>query len=186
MSLGSFTMQRLLAILVVGLIVVVPALWIGWSLSAASETVEANRIQTETLDSLKARLAALNAGSGGSAAKTASVYLPGETPAIAGAALQTLVSKTIEGAGGRIAESEIARQEAETEGEEGETGAVSLRVTFDTDIAGLQRIVFQLETGAPLLMVRALTVEAKDATATAATESPMLSVVMLVRGYREA
>jgi hypothetical protein len=186
MSLGSITMQRLLAILVVGLMVGVPALWIGWSLNAASETVEANRIQAETLDSLKARLAALNAGSGGAEAKAASVYLPGETPAIAGAALQTLVSRTIEAAGGRIAESEIARQEAETEGQEDESGAVSLRVTFDADIAGLQRIVFQLESGAPLLMVRALTVEAKDVTAIAPTESPMLSVVLLVRGYREA
>jgi hypothetical protein len=182
----SISMHRLLALLVVGLMVGVPALWIGWSLNAASETAEANRIQSETLDSLKARLAALNAGSSGAEAKAASVYLPGETPAIAGAALQTLVSRTIEEAGGRIAESEIARQEAEAEGQAADPGAVGLRVSFDADIAGLQRIVFELETGAPLLMVQALTIEARDATATAPTESPMLSVVLLVRGYREA
>ena len=185
MSLGAITIQRLVALVIVGLMVVVPALWVGWSLNAASETVEANRIQSETLDSLKVRLAALNAGAGAEAS-AASVYLPGETPAIAGAALQRLVSNTVEGAGGRIAETEIARQEGETEGQEAEPGAVSLRVSFDTDIAGLQRIVFALETGAPILMVRAVTVEAKDATATAPTESPMLSVVLLVRGYREA
>jgi hypothetical protein len=179
-------MSRLLALLVVGLMVGVPALWIGWSLNAASETAEANRIQSETLDALKTRLAALNSGSGGAEAKAASVFLPGETPAIAGAALQTLVSRTIEGAGGRIAESEIARQEADTEGQGTEPGAVSLRVSFDTDIAGLQNIIFQLETGAPLLMVQSLSVEARDATATSETESPKLNVVLLVRGYREA
>ena len=185
MNFGSITIQRLLALLVVGLMVGIPALWIGWSLNAASETVEANRIQSETLGSLRARLNALNSGSN-SAEAQASVYLPGETPAIAGAALQRLVSNTVEGAGGRIAETEIARSESEAEGQEAEPGAVSLRVSFETDIAGLQRIVFQLETGAPILMVRTLTVEAKDATATAATESPALNVVLLVRGYREA
>ena len=186
MPLGSITIRRLVALLVVGLLVAVPALWIGWSLDAASETVEANRIQAETLDSLKVRLAALNSGSGAAEAKAASVFLPGETAAIAGAALQTLVSNTVEGAGGRVAETEIARPEGEAEGQEAEPGAVSLRVSFDTDIAGLQRIVFELETGAPILMVQAVTVEAKDAAASAPTESPMLSVVLLVRGYREA
>jgi hypothetical protein len=186
MNLGSITLQRLLALAVVGLMVGIPALWIGWSLSAASETVEANRIQSETLDSLKARLKALNAGSGGAEAEAASVFLPGETAAIAGAALQRLVSDTVEGAGGRIAETEIARPEGEVEGQEAEPGAVSLRVSFEADIVGLQRIVFQLETGAPILMVQAVTVEAKDATATAPTDSPLLNVVLLVRGYREA
>jgi hypothetical protein len=186
MAIGSISIRRIGALLVVGLMVAIPALWIGWSLDAASETVEANRIQSETLDSLKVRLAALNAGSGAAEAQAASVYLPGETAAIAGAALQTLVSNTVAGAGGRVAETEIARPEGEAEGQEAEPGAVSLRVSFDTDIAGLQRIVFELETGAPILMVQAVTVEAKDATATAATESPMLSVVLLVRGYREA
>ena len=186
MRFGSITLQRLVALLVVGLMVGVPALWIGWGLNAASETVEANRIQSETLESLKARLYALSAGSGAAQAQAASVFLPGETAAIAGAALQRLVSNTVEGAGGRVAETEIARSEGEVDGQEAEPGAVSLRVSFDTDIAGLQRIVFELETGAPILMVQAVTVEAKDATATAPTESPMLSVVLLVRGYREA
>jgi hypothetical protein len=61
-----------------------------------------------------------------------------------------------------------------------------LRVSFNADIAGLQRILFELETGAPILMLEALTIEAKEAaTAEAEDEGPMLSVVMLVRGYRE-
>lgn len=182
-SLGST--RRIGTLLVVALMVLIPALWIGWSFTAASALAEANRSQSETLESLKLRLAALSAGASGAEAQAASVFLPGETPAIAGAALQRLVSDTVEGAGGRLAESEISRTEGEVPGQEADPGAVSLRVSFETDIVGLQRIVFALETGAPILMVQTLTIEAKEA-ASAEAESPMLSVVLLVRGYTEA
>ena len=80
----------------------------------------------------------------------ASVYLPGKSPAIAGAALQRIVATTVEGAGGRVVQSEISR----TETPEQEPGSVNLRAEFETDIVGLQRIIFELETGAPILMVQ--------------------------------
>jgi len=112
----------------------------------------------------------------------ASVYLPGKSPAIAGAALQRIVATTVDGAGGHVVQAEIARGETS---EQQEPGAVNLRAEFETDINGLQKIIFDLETGAPILMVRTLTIEAKDNTATDVT-NPGLSVILLVRGYWEA
>jgi hypothetical protein len=171
------------ALLIGALMVLVPALWIFWSVATASTVAESNQAQSEALEALKLRLAALNAGAGQSSPDLASVFLSGETDALAGAALQRLVATTVEEAGGRVEESEISRPEEP----EGEPGAVRLRVTFDADIVGLQRIIFDLETGAPILTLEALTVEAKEAaTAEEANENPTLSVVMLVRGYREA
>ena len=172
--------RRIAALLVVALMIVVPVLFIVWSLSAAQVTAQSNRDQVDTVTSLEARLAALAASAKGAEANTASVYLPGQSPAIAGAALQRLVATTVEAAGGRMVQSEISRPDNPDQ----EQGTVSLRAEFDTDIVGLQRIVFDLETGAPLLMVQALTVETADREVD--NTNPGLSVILLVRAYWEA
>jgi hypothetical protein len=180
LSLGS--PRRIAALLAVGLMVLVPVLWIAWSLSAASVIAQSNRDQSEALASLRTRLAALSAGSSGAQANIASVYLPGKSPAIAGAALQRIVANTVEGAGGHMAQSEIARPETP----EAAAGMVNLRAEFATDIVGLQRIIFELETGAPILMMQSITVDTPDAAAAGDTTSPALNVILLVRGYWEA
>lgn len=185
-ALPTASPRGIVALLVLAAMVLAPALWIGWSLSVASTVAESNRSQGEILASLQGRLAALKAGAGTATAATESVFLPGETPAIAGAALQRLVADTVEGAGGTLEESEISRPEGE-EPDQAEPGAVNLRVSFSADIVGLQRIVFELETRAPILMLQGLTIEAREAAA--AEEgggSPVLNVVLMVRGYREA
>lgn len=185
-ALRTASTRGIVALVVVSAMVLVPALWIGWSLSVASTVDESNRSQEEMLSSLQARLAALRAGNGTTQVETASVFLPGETPAIAGASLQRLVADTVEGAGGTLEESELARAEGQEE-EGAEPGAVNLRVTFSANIESLQRIIFDLETRAPILMLEGLTIESRDAAAAeAAQTSPALNVTLLVRGYREA
>jgi hypothetical protein len=176
-SLGS--PRRIAALLVAGLLILAPLLWITWSLSAASVIAASNR---EQADALSARLSAFAAGANDTKVNMASVYLPGKSPAIAGAALQRIVANTVAGAGGHVVQAEISRGET---AQEQEPGAVSLRAEFETDINGLQKIIFDLETGAPILTVRTLTVAAKDNTATDAA-NPELSVIVLVRGYWEA
>jgi hypothetical protein len=64
-------------------------------------------------------------------------------------------------------------------------GRVDLRVSFDTEIVGLQSILHQLETGTPILLARSLTVQSGGAGEIVETESPPLRVVMVVGGYRE-
>jgi hypothetical protein len=110
----------------------------------------------------------------------ASVFLPGETPAIAGAALQRIVATTVETASGRVTESEISPSESEED-----PGRVDLRVSFDTEIVGLQKILFDLETGSPILLIRDLSVQTGSEAADMEDSSPPLRVVAVVGGYWE-
>lgn len=174
--------QRLAALAIVALMVLLPAIWIGWSVNTASVLSDSIGDQSETLAGLKTRLAALKSGAAGDQARMASVYLPGQTPAIAGAALQELVAAAVDRVGGRIAESEIIRSQTP----EQDKGTVSLRASFETDIVGLQQLLFELETGAPILMVRSLSVSAPTAIDTPPDQSPTLNVMMTVSGYQEA
>jgi len=181
-ALPQASPRRILALLVVAAIIVVPTLWIAWSLSVASEVAGSNRDQAATLDSLKTRLVALTVGQGAAEGATASVFLPGATPAIAGAALQRIVADTVEGAGGQIEESEISRSGSEPE----EPGAINLRVSFNADLPALQRVIFELETRAPILAMEGISIEANEAAAAGEGTSPTLNVVLLVRGHWEA
>ncbi|MGH6926259.1 MAG: type II secretion system protein GspM [Propylenella sp.] len=182
MALQSQAGLERIAVLAVGaLLLVAPVLWIGWSLAAASEASEEVRQRSETLAALRERIPGLAAGGEeGTAAGVGSPYLPGETAAIAGAVLQRIVADTIMQAGGRLAESEI------TPAEEGGSSRVDLRVSFDTDINGLQRILFDLETGAPILFLNSLNVQMVNALGEADPNQPGLRVVVLVGGYRTA
>lgn len=180
----SFGPKRLAALTVGVLIVAAPLLWLWWSLAASADAEEAIRVQSATLAALNKRLAALSGSSSeaGAIADAKSLYLPGGTDALAGAALQRIVADRIGEAGGRLAESEIADAAAAASDE---PGRVSLRVSFDADIVALQKVVFDLETGVPFLVVKSLEVQAGDALGTPDTESPKLRVVMQVEGHRE-
>jgi hypothetical protein len=181
MAVSLASPKRIAALLVVALMVVAPLAWIVWSLAAATTIATANRDQAEMLASLQTRLKALTASAKGAKADEVSVYLPGKSPAIAGAALQRIVANTVQAAGGRVVQSEIARPEATAA--EPEPGVINLRTEFETDIVGVQRVIFDLETGAPILTVQALTIEASQSAADSA--NPGLSVVLLVRGRWE-
>ena len=172
---------RVAALLAVALIIVAPAVWIAWSLHAAALLADTNRAQAAMLANLQSRIAGIEPEEAGTAeADSASIFLPGETPAIAGAALQRTIADTIRAAGGTLIEAEFARVEASDE----DPGRVDLRISFDAEINSLQQVLLQLESGLPILLVRSVDVQS----ATEATEamSPPLRVAMLVGGYWEA
>jgi len=175
---------RIVALLVVAGLVLIPAVWTAWSLHAASVMGQTVREQSAVLDGLKERLAGLAAGPGSAAAPggAESLFLPGGTAAVAGAALQRLVADRIGAAGGRLVESEFAAVDAAEE----DPGRVDLRVSFEADVVGLQRILYELESGVPILLVRSLTAQSAGATEIAAMANPLLRVDMLVGGYWEA
>jgi Type II secretion system (T2SS), protein M subtype b len=175
--------RRAVALIVVAGMVVIPAIWIAWSLYAASVVAETVRSQSAVLAGLNERLAGLADGPAGAGATGdgASVHLPGGTAAVAGAALQRLVADRIAAAGGRLVESEFAPVDAAEE----DPGRVDLRVSFETDIVGLQRVLYELESGLPILLVRTLTVQSPGATEIAAMANPPLRVDMLVGGFWE-
>ena len=63
--------------------------------------------------------------------------------------------------------------------------SIDLLVSFDTEIVSLQRVLFEIETGVPVLIVRSLTVQSGTVGDFVDTESPPLRVVILVSGYQE-
>jgi hypothetical protein len=109
------------------------------------------------------------------------VYLPGKTAAIAGAALQSVVTGVINEAGGRVAETEFSPVDPA----DNDPTRVDLRVSFEAEIVSLQRILFGLETGVPLLQVRSLTTQTGGAAEAVDSPNPKLRVVVVVGGYRE-
>lgn len=175
---------RIMALVLAALILVAPAVWIAWSLHAASLATAAVDSQSVLLEGLQKRIATLKDAplSTGSLPDAASIFLPGKNAAIAGAALQSVVSGVINEAGGRVAETEFAPVDPA----ENDTSRVDLRVAFEAEIASLQRILYRLETGTPLLVLRTLSVQTGGATEVADNQSPRLRVVVLVAGYREA
>lgn len=175
--------RRIAALLAVALIVVAPATWVAWSLHSASLLEESVGSQAILLRSLQSRLAEFGPEPGAADAITdaQSAFLPGGTPAIASAVLQRIVADAVESVGGQVVESEVVQVETA----EAEAGRIDLRVSFDAEIVSLQRLLFEVESGVPILIVRSLTVQSGGAGEVIETESPPLRVVMLVGGYQE-
>lgn len=175
---------RLMALMAFALMIVLPIGWAAWSLNAASVAAETIRSQSVLLDGIRQRLSAQQASPQGAGSPTdqASIYLPGETASIAGAGLQRIVADAIQSAGGRLVESEFARGEPSEE----EPGRVDLRVAFDAEIVTLQQVLFQLESGMPVLLLHALSIQVSGATEIAEGASPPLRVTLLVGGFWEA
>lgn len=173
----------ILALLFVMLLVLAPVAWVTWSLYAVSVAAAEVESQSVLLAGFRQRLAELGQGpdAGPAVADPQSIYVLGETNALAGAALQELIGGAIEAAGGRVLESELGLDDPEA----GDPGKLELRVSFETEIEGLQQIVFDLEAGTPILMVSGLDIRSVGATEIAATESPTLRVVMVVVAHRE-
>lgn len=173
---------RIVALVAIALIFIAPVAWILWSLHAEALASESAKSQQEVLAGLQQRVAELAPADGGAvpAVDATSIYLPGGTPALAGAALQTLIGNIVTSTGGRVTESEVVEpDEAEDQSQ------ISLRISFETDIRNLQRVLFALETGVPILLVKGLDVRSIGAAEVPATESPPLRVVMVVGAYLE-
>ena len=174
---------RIAAIAFLALIIIGPIVWAVWSLSTASAISTTVENQSVLLAGIRERLRRIQADpqTRSSLPEGARTHLPGETPAIAGAALQSLVTDAVQNDGGRIVETEFAPVEPTEE----EPGRVDLRVAFDADIMTLQKILFQLESGLPVLLLRSLSVQSPGVAAEAGDTNPTLRVNLVVSGYLE-
>jgi Type II secretion system (T2SS), protein M subtype b len=184
LAVPAMSSRRVAALLAAAALVLVPILWAAWSFSAAAVVAETVRSQSAVLAGLNERLRALGESPDGAGAPggAESLFLPGGTAAVAGAALQRSVADRIAAAAGRLVESEFAPVDAAEE----DPGRVDLRVSFETDIVGLQRVLYELESGVPILLVRTMTVQSPGASEIAAMANPLLRVDMLVGGYWES
>lgn len=109
------------------------------------------------------------------------LFLSGETDALAAAALQDRISATAQGAGGDVR----SMQGQEPKQEDGLT-RVGMNVQVVADIRSLRDLLYQLETGRPLLFVEDLEVRGRlRRTDDDGTEiAPDLLIKLSVIGYR--
>jgi general secretion pathway protein M len=161
---------------------------LAFGLAAMAVGIRDAQVEARALDEelgLLARLAqargrlemqkvALLAESGGGARA-----LAGENAAIAGAALQSLVSMVIAGNDGRLDSVLILPIEA-TEADEAGYTRVGLRASFEAQNEPLRDIIHTLEAGTPSLFVSALTIRGDTAEE---KDDPPLSVTIDVYGY---
>lgn len=120
----------------------------------------------------------------------ASPYLAGESETIAAAGLQTLVIGAVEARSGKVA-SALVRLPPNGPSESGPGGGtarpVDVEVVFEAGVAGLQHILFDLETGTPEILVNRLQIQPKRAdgamAGTMEQDDPTLRVILAVRAY---
>jgi general secretion pathway protein M len=110
-------------------------------------------------------------------------YLKGSSDALAAAELQDHARAVIEGAGGSLRSTQILP--AAPVDSKVPVRRAALRIQFGIDIEGLQKVLYQLETGQPYLFVDQLTVRQQRMRRSSKEpeQEPLLDVSFEVFGY---
>jgi general secretion pathway protein M len=111
-----------------------------------------------------------------SSGRAASPFLEGTTVTVAGAVLLQRVASAVNAAGGSIQSSQV---DVTTQGKD---GFVSLQITSEMEQPALQKILYDLEVGTPLLFVDQLDVQVPQAVATNDRSTGRIRVVLGVSG----
>jgi general secretion pathway protein M len=117
-------------------------------------------------------------------AEVASIaYLRGESDALASAALQDQVRAIITRAGGELRSTQILP--VEPAGPETSVRRASLRLQLAVDVAGLQQLLYELETSEPYLFVDDINIRERRLRRLRDEEgeAPVLDVSLEVSGY---
>jgi len=83
-----------------------------------------------------------------------SAYIEGQTATVAGAALQQRLGAIVSEAGGSVLSSELDLRDAGAD-----AGQIGLVVACDIDQNALQRVLYEIEAGMPVLAISRLTVQ---------------------------
>ncbi|EPE95149.1 type II secretion system protein GspM [Rhizobium grahamii] len=156
----------------------VPAAVAAWSLMEARGLSQANAEQQLSLEALKGKLAALEGSTNDADGDGAAIYLPGDTPAVAAAELQRLMTDVIGETGAKIAQFEFVDPGENAS----DDGAVEMRVLFETTTDPLQQILFATESNPTALVFKSITIESAE-TSVNSKEPPALRVSASVEGY---
>lgn len=132
-----------------------------------------------TLEQLRSK--EVRAAPGQNADAEADPFLEGSTLTVAGAALLQRVSGAIAGVGGSVQSSQVDIAAG------GKDGIVSLLINCELDQATLQKLLFDLETGSPMLIVDQIDVQTPGTTSNDASVNQLrisLSVSGRWRGVK--
>ena len=134
--------------------------------------------QSRTLADLRDKAAAAGMShSGEKSDDRPAFYIAGDTVAIAGAALQNIVTRIVEDHGAAVSQVEFLPLE-----EDGNRRA-ALRLSFLAKSEHVQKILFDIESRQPLMLVSTLSLRASSIDATSADGEDMLRTVMTVESY---
>ena len=106
------------------------------------------------------RAPALGPGAPTSIAPTGSPFLEGQTVTVAGAALLQRVAEAVTRAGGNVLSTQVELQDTQAKG-----GFISVIASCEVEQAGLQRLLYDLESGMPFLFIDQLVAQAPQAAA---------------------
>jgi general secretion pathway protein M len=106
-----------------------------------------------------------------------SPFLEGPTVTVAGAALLQRVATAVGNAGGTIQSSQV-----EVAGSQSKDGVVELAVNCEMEQSALQNVLYDLESGMPLLFVDQLDVQVPQMTAISDSNTGRIRVVLGVSG----
>lgn len=124
-----------------------------------------------------------NEATGAASGPSGSPFLEGPTLTIAGAALQQRVASAVKEAGGSVLSSQI-----ELQAPDAKPGYISLSASCEMDQAMLQQLLYDLESGMPLLFIDQLQVQAPSVSDGSGAEQPAgrLKVQIDVSGQWQA
>lgn len=166
-----------------GLFVLLPVLAVlltAANLLRMQETETLVAGQEQLLAQLDARIARVG-GDGTALGDTGAVYLEARSEPLAGAALQQRLVAAVEGAGGRVIETQSI--DPLTPDDEDD---VRLRITLDADNAGLMRVMHDLETGLPLVTIETVAIRRLPSQGDDPGDNPTLRVDLGVRAFWRA
>ena len=108
------------------------------------------------------------------APQTGSPFLEGQTVTVAGAALLQRVAEAVTRVGGSVLSSQVELEDARSK-----DGFLNVIASCEVDQAGLQRLLYDLESGMPFLFIEQLVAQAPQA---AAESNGRMRVVISVAG----
>ncbi len=154
--------QRLAAVCLLLLVVAVGYVGLGGPLAAQYAALAQREAQTalalERYRRIVARTEAPRVGAGRSDLPLNGIYLPGDSPAQAVAALQDRVKSAVAEAGARLGSVEVLAPRVDDG-----VARQAVRARFAADTRSLQQVLHRLEASRPLLLLDNLYVRARDA-----------------------
>lgn len=167
----------------------------GLNVLSAVEQGERADAQEAVLAGVRRRIAAGAAGPSGRSADTSAVYLTAPSVTLAKAELQQLVGRLVEQGSGRLVEARGGDDETGQDGaaqgggagaERAQGGRVQLQVTMEATNESMFNILYEIETGTPLLSIEQIGIRKVASRTDAPDADPALRVTILVRGHWSA
>jgi general secretion pathway protein M len=154
LSLRDLLLRSPVAAVAIYVTALILFIFVAWTSTASViEQRSAVASAAEILARLEGRNSSSNA-KGNAETGTQSPFLEGTTQTVAGAALLQRVGGAIARVGGNMLSSQIELQERQAK-----AGFISVTASCEVDQPGLQKLLYDLEVGAPFLFVEQLVVQ---------------------------